>query len=596
MAVDTEHPEAGWIPGPRGPIFVTYYAPVRVMHGRRRSHAVLLCEPLGPDRMNLHLAYRDLAMRLSEAEFAVLRFDPTGTCDASGSPRDPDWPGGWYEEAEAAQAYLVSRSGASRLAVFGARVAGTLALGLPGANALMIWGPYRDGKAFLRHEKALSRLLESNPSGFRPDFSEPDEIEGFGFVYTNAAATWLSERGVRSIRNGAFEHARVVAWDDNESHGEVTGALEAAGADVELVRIPGLAGDDLLPRQGVPSTLHHDLIGWLERLESEPVAKPSRVPSNEESLLPRAIVNRGIPHPGETEEESLRFGRTNDLFGILSRPIGLKSAPAISVVLISGGNNHRSGINRNYTEWGRELALAGVPTLRFDIRGLGDSPPNSPETLNKLYLSSTQLDVSDAIDLVIQLTNCSSVVVCGLCAGAFQAFEVARKDPRVRAVVLLDILRWVSVESASESRVLPARLTELFGRLRSVGRQHSGPPKVLLDGLGEIIGRGVRVLFVTCDAGSDGHPALDAIGKNLPALEATGRFEHEFVTDSDHIFTPIWSQAWLGRRILRFVESVSESSPGEPIWKHGRPGVPMVDSEANPGLAQSTSDYYPEPD
>jgi len=510
--------------------------------------------------MNLHLAYRDLAMRLSVAGFAVLRFDPTGTCDASGSPRDPDWPGGWYEEAEAARAYLISRSGASHLAVFGARVGGTLALGLPVAHALMLWGPYRDGKAFLRHEKALSRLFDSNPSGYRPAFSEPDEIERFGFVYTSAAVKWLNERGIGSIRNGAFEHARVVAWDDTEAHGEVTRALEAASADIELVHIPGLVGDDLLARQGVPGDLHRDLVGWLERLESEPAAEPSGESSYEETLLPRAIVSRGTPHPGEVEEEVLRFGRTNSLFGILSRPIGLQSAPAVSVVLVNGGNNHRPGINRNYTEWSRELALAGVPALRFDIRGLGDSPPDSPETLNTLYRRSTQLDVTDAIDSVMRQTNCSSVVVCGLCAGAFQAFQVAREDPRVMAVVLLELLRWVPMESASESRELPTRLTEFLRRIRSGGRSRSGPPKELLDGLGEIIDRGARVLLVTCDVGSHGHPALDAIADKLPALKATGRFEHELVTDSDHIFTPIWSQAWVGQRILRFVGSVTESS------------------------------------
>ena len=204
--------------------------------------------------------------------------------------------------------------------------------------------------------------------------------------------------------------------------------------------------------------------------------------------------------------------------------------------------------------------MAGVPTLRFDIRGLGDSPPDPPETLNALYRGATRQDVTDAIDTVIRQTNCSSVVVCGLCAGAFQAFQAAREDPRVGAVVLVELLRWVSVESVSESRVLPTRLTELLERIRSGGRQLSGPPKVLLDGLSEIIGRGTRILFVACQMGSERNPALDAIGNKLPALEATGRFECERVTDCDHIFTPIWSQAWLGERILRFVQSVSESA------------------------------------
>lgn len=557
MAADPEYPEAGWIPGPGGPIFVTFYAPVDTAPGQMRSHAVLLCEPLGPDRMNLHLAYRDLAMRMARAGFAVLRFDPTGTCDASGSPRDPGWPGGWYEEAEVARNYLLSRSGASRLAVYGARVGGTLALGLPEVSALMLWGPYRDGRSYLRHEKALSRLFDSNPSGRRPAFAEPDEIERFGFVYTGTAVNWLNKQGIDSIRKDAVGYARVAAWNDGETHDEVTAALVGAGADTEPVSVPGLNGDDLLTRQGIPIDLHQDLVEWLEQLETSPVVATPTEPSGETLLSTRAVVNRGVPYPGEIKEEVLRFGRTNSLFGILSRPVGAQGEPPVSVVLINGGNNHRPGINRNYTEWSRELALAGIPALRFDIRGLGDSPPDSPETLNTLYRRSTQRDVADAIDLVTDQTRCAGVVVCGHCAGAFQAFQIAREDPRVRAVVLVELLRWVFVESASESRTVPARLTELIGRIRSGGRRLSGPPRELTAGLGEIIDRGARVLFVNCDVGAGEHPAMDAIANDLPALKASGRFEHEPVTDSDHIFTPIWSQAWLGQRVLRFVESVA---------------------------------------
>ena len=79
--------EAGWLVGGGDPLFATYFPPAA--GGTLRRHAVLLCEPLGPDRMNLHLFYRELALRFAAAGHAVLRFDPAGTGDSSGSPRDP---------------------------------------------------------------------------------------------------------------------------------------------------------------------------------------------------------------------------------------------------------------------------------------------------------------------------------------------------------------------------------------------------------------------------------------------------------------------------------------------------------------------------
>ena len=78
--------EAGWIDSAGGPLFCCFHPP----RGPAQRRAVLLCETLGSERMNFHLAYRHLALRLSYAGYPTLRFDYAGTGDSSGSPRDPD--------------------------------------------------------------------------------------------------------------------------------------------------------------------------------------------------------------------------------------------------------------------------------------------------------------------------------------------------------------------------------------------------------------------------------------------------------------------------------------------------------------------------
>jgi exosortase A-associated hydrolase 1 len=59
------------------------------------------------------------------------------------------------------------------------------------------------------------------------------------------------------------------------------------------------------------------------------------------------------------------------LVGIVHKP---PVAASIGVVtIIAGGPQYRAGVGRGMVSAARELAAAGVPVLRFDHRGLGDS-------------------------------------------------------------------------------------------------------------------------------------------------------------------------------------------------------------------------------
>lgn len=72
-------------------------------------------------------------------------------------------------------------------------------------------------------------------------------------------------------------------------------------------------------------------------------------------------------------EEPVRFQASGkNLFGILSLPQGAESAAA-ALVMVVGGPQTRVGSHRSYTLIARELARRGVPVLRFDYAGIGDS-------------------------------------------------------------------------------------------------------------------------------------------------------------------------------------------------------------------------------
>ncbi|MFO1217450.1 MAG: hydrolase 1, exosortase A system-associated [Burkholderiaceae bacterium] len=132
-------------------------------------------------------------------------------------------------------------------------------------------------------------------------------------------------------------------------------------------------------------------------------------------------------------EEVLTFRCGGDLLpGIVSRP----ATPCgdLGVVIVVGGPQYRAGSHRQFVLWSRAIATAGMPSMRFDVRGMGDAGGEQR--------SFTEIDddIAAAIDVFTARTNIRRVVLAGLCDGASAAllYLDARPDPRVHGVALLN--------------------------------------------------------------------------------------------------------------------------------------------------------------
>ena len=140
-----------------------------------------------------------------------------------------------------------------------------------------------------------------------------------------------------------------------------------------------------------------------------------------------------------------------NLLGILSHP---RTAPAdTGVVIVVGGPQYRVGSHRQFLLLSRTLAGHGIPCLRFDYRGMGDSTGSMQSFENALP------DLRAAIDAFFaRVPGLRSVVVWGLCDAASIACLYAASDPRVGGLVLLN--PWVRTESTAAKAVLQHYYTQ----------------------------------------------------------------------------------------------------------------------------------------
>jgi exosortase A-associated hydrolase 1 len=149
----------------------------------------------------------------------------------------------------------------------------------------------------------------------------------------------------------------------------------------------------------------------------------------------------------QPDERALRFACGGDwLYGVLSMP----PQPPLTrrgVLIVVGGPQVRTGSHRQFTLLARGLAGAGVPTMRFDYRGMGDSE-GAPRDFEQV-----QEDLRAALDCFFaQVPELEDVVLWGLCDGASAAAMYAPGDARVAGLALLN--PWVRTEGGAAKATL----------------------------------------------------------------------------------------------------------------------------------------------
>ncbi len=156
------------------------------------------------------------------------------------------------------------------------------------------------------------------------------------------------------------------------------------------------------------------------------------------------------------EEQPIVFPCTVDrLVGI----VHFAAQPAeFGVLVVVGGPQYRVGSHRLFVDLARGLAAAGVPAMRFDYRGMGDS---DGDYRGFEHLTEDLLAAAEAFRAAVPALR--GLVLWGLCDAASAIMMSADRLPGVTGIVLVN--PWVR-SPATEARAILKHyyLMRLFDR------------------------------------------------------------------------------------------------------------------------------------
>lgn len=206
-----------------------------------------------------------------------------------------------------------------------------------------------------------------------------------------------------------------------------------------------------------------------------------------------------------------------DLIGIVHQPQVCSEVGVLAVV--AGGPQYRAGVGRGMVSLARELARHGVPVMRFDYRGLGDSSGNF------MGFNHIADDIQAAVDTFQQqVPQVKSVVIWGGCDAASGAMIHGWKIQGVDSLILGN--PWVSTDEI-RSAVLRKHYLQRLGEThfwRKLLRFEYNLLDYAKAGTRKLVARIARLLARgdTAAAVSD----IDAAGRPIDRmLDGLARFE-----------------------------------------------------------------------
>ena len=171
------------------------------------------------------------------------------------------------------------------------------------------------------------------------------------------------------------------------------------------------------------------------------------------------------------------------LVGVLHTAGNDVALPGTGVLIVSGGMQVRAGPHRSHVELAQALASKGLPTMRFDRRGIGDSGGTD------VGFELSGPDIQAAIDALVAGTSVEGCIGYGLCDGASALALLAPREPRLTGLILVN--PWTIDEADQENSLVMHHYRRRMRDPRQLGRLLRGEIELgpALRSLGRSLGR-----------------------------------------------------------------------------------------------------------
>jgi dienelactone hydrolase len=235
-----------------------------------------------------------------------------------------------------------------------------------------------------------------------------------------------------------------------------------------------------------PARTFERVVAWLGSDGS-----PSPVPRSARTVV-SARTDAIVDEDGRVRERALHFeGEAAGMYGVLSEPVGMAAQGVVGVWL---------GPFRRFVEIGRRWAAQGVPTLRVDLMGSGESDGREPHPLTDswMYSSDREAHLPAVLDQLVAARAGTHFIVGGYCAGAYWALQAALSDPRVISAMLINLYAIRFSPALAAERETMWTLERLSSRAwRRLSHRELTPTRVR---------RGVRKLYAGYVRGTAARP------------------------------------------------------------------------------------------
>ncbi len=558
-----------------------------------QSTAALLCPPFGWEEMCSYRARLRWAQALADAGHHAARLNLPSTGDSAGCPSDPGRLDAWTAAISAASRWLRDTTGAKRVVAIGIGLGGMLACravadGAP-IDDLILWAVPARGRVLLRELRAYAGMVAArHPEDARAEPERDGDLELMGFLIS--AETARAVEGLRltalALPDAGARRVLLLGRDGIPVDRQLREHFEQAGAHVTVDATGDYSAmmthpqDAQVPRETITRT-----ISWLA--EGPPV--PADRPASPSPLAVEAESLELTFDGSAVRETPIRFaGELGEMFGVLTESLESEPAP-ICAVMLNGGALWHIGPNRTWVEIARRWAARGVPTVRVDLHGIGDSDGDERALLpnRSLYASQRTRETLAILDQLAARGLPDRFALGGLCSGAYWSLHAALADARVVGALMINLYAFYWSEELVAERETQGSLEALrghgwrrlarrdvnVGQLKAVIR--SMRPGRIRAGAGHPVERAQSrdielALDRLRDQGTEallllgrGEPLYDQLARQgvLERLDVWPNLVIERIPSRDHMFRAIWLQRHVHESLDRALERVLKAVP-----------------------------------